>query len=94
MAKYQHTEKTELKEVVKENLGENKFLILHNDEEHTFDYVIDSLMDVFRMDSVQAEQITFIVHFKGKCDVKKGSAEILKPYKTKLGKKGLTATID
>lgn len=94
MNQHQHSEKTSLKEAVKSNTGENKFLILHNDEEHTFEYVIDSLVDVFKMDNVQAEQITFIVHFKGKCDVKKGPSELLQPYRTKLSKKGLTATID
>jgi ATP-dependent Clp protease adaptor protein ClpS len=90
----EHNEKTSFKELITEDLGEQSFLVLHNDEEHTFEYVIDSLMDVCKIDSVQAEQITFIVHFKGKCDVKKGPKESLKPYKAKLNKKGLTATID
>jgi len=43
---------------------------------------------------VQAEQCTFIVHHKGKCDLKKGTYHLLKPFKDKLIKKGLTATID
>ncbi|MBN1118041.1 MAG: ATP-dependent Clp protease adaptor ClpS [Bacteroidales bacterium] len=69
-------------------------LILHNDEVHSFDYVIETLVKVFKMDSIQAEQCTYLVHYKGKCDVKKGSYDILKPYKEALIEKGLEATID
>jgi len=73
---------------------EENFLILHNDDIHTFDYVIESLMDVCEHSTVQAEQCTFIIHYKGKCDVKKGSVDNLIPMKTKLISKGLLATID
>ena len=73
---------------------DGRFLILHNDEVHTFDYVIDTLINVCEMDSIQAEQCTFLVHYKGKCDVKKGSLNFLKPYKEALIDKGLEATID
>lgn len=69
-------------------------LILHNDDIHSFDYVIDSLIEVCSMDPVQAEQCTFIVHYKGKCDVKKGSYEILKPFREGLVERELNATID
>jgi ATP-dependent Clp protease adaptor protein ClpS len=73
--------------------GEN-FLILHNDDIHTFDYVIESLVDVCEHNTVQAEQCTFIIHYKGKCDVKKGSFDYLKPMKDGLIDRGLDATID
>jgi ATP-dependent Clp protease adaptor protein ClpS len=73
--------------------GEN-FLILHNDDIHTFDYVIESLVDVCEHNTIQAEQCTFIIHYKGKCDVKKGSFDYLKPMKDGLIDRGLDATID
>jgi ATP-dependent Clp protease adaptor protein ClpS len=72
----------------------NNFLTLHNDDVHTFDYVIETLMDVCEHDMVQAEQCAYIVHYKGKCDVKKGTPDHLMPMKSKLIDKGLLATID
>jgi ATP-dependent Clp protease adaptor protein ClpS len=92
--KQQHTTKTELVELHEQELANARFLILHNDEVHTFDYVIDSLIKVCEMDEIQAEQCTFLVHYKGKCDVKKGDFDYLKPYKEAMIAKGLEVTID
>jgi ATP-dependent Clp protease adaptor protein ClpS len=72
----------------------NNFLTLHNDDVHTFDFVIETLMDVCNHDEVQAEQCAYIVHYKGKCDVKKGPVDHLRPMKSKLTDKGLLATIE
>ena len=74
--------------------GKMRSLILHNDDYHTFDYVIDALVDVCKHDLVQAEQCTFIVHFNGKCDVKSGTFQQLKPMKDALIARELNATID
>ncbi len=87
-------EKTDFKE---ENLIENneeRFLVLHNDDIHTFDYVIDTLIDICNHNTLQAEQCTMLVHFKGKCAVKEGSFDTLKPIREKLVQKELNATID
>ncbi|WP_340115084.1 ATP-dependent Clp protease adaptor ClpS [Maribellus mangrovi] len=77
-----------------EKVLEEKFLILHNDDVHTFDYVIDALIEVCDHDFEQATQCTFLVHYKGKCDVRKGSQEELKPMKDALIERELNATID
>ena len=69
-------------------------LILHNDDVHTFDYVIESLIDVCKMDVTQAEQCTYLVHYKGKCDVRRGSYDDLKPFREGLIERELNATID
>ena len=92
--KQQHISKPNVETLLEQELANARFLILHNDEVHTFDYVIDTLVDVCEMDSIQAEQCTFLVHYKGKCDVKKGDIDYLKPYKDALLVKGLEATID
>ena len=84
----------EFEELVDNNQAEKRFLILHNDDIHTFDYVIESLIEICKLEPEQAEQCTFIIHYKGKCDVKKGSLEFLKPLRRGLVKKGLNATID
>lgn len=86
--------KPELEGVLEEEIVEKKFLILHNDEVHSFDFVIESLVQVCKLDEIQAEQCTYLVHYKGKCDVKKGSLSFLKPYKNALIDKGLEATIE
>ncbi len=73
---------------------ENKFLILYNDDYHTFDYVIDALMDICKHEEEQAVQCTYLVHYKGKADVKKGSYGFLKPMMTQLRKRDLKAVIE
>lgn len=82
----EQTENTDLK-------GEC-FLVLHNDDYHTFDYVIESLIRVCQHEPEQAVQCTLMVHYKGKCDVKKGSFAYLSPMKQALIARDLKATID
>jgi ATP-dependent Clp protease adaptor protein ClpS len=86
------TETLELEEVeVRTDVG--CVLMLFDDDINTFDHVIESLIQVAGLEPVQAEQITFLVHFKGKCDVKRGRRESLKPICAGLQQKGLTARI-
>lgn len=70
-----------------------KSLILHNDDYHTFNYVIDALIEVCNMERVQAVQCTYLVHYKEKCEVKKGSKRELLPMRRALSAKDLKATI-
>ena len=69
-------------------------LVLHNDDVNTFGHVIASLVEICRHEPHQAEQCAYIVHFKGKCDVKNGVFGTLHPLKDKLISKGLSVTID
>ena len=87
------TKKRTNKEYEEDSLTEN-FLILHNDDVHSFDYVINALIDICKHGYEQATQCTFLVHYKGKCDVKKGGFETLKPLKDALIEMELNATID
>ncbi|MEN8116032.1 MAG: ATP-dependent Clp protease adaptor ClpS [Bacteroidota bacterium] len=77
-----------------EKVVDKKHLILHNDDVHTFDYVIDALIDICNHGYEQAAQCTMLVHYKGKCDVKRGGFEALKPMKEALIERELEATID
>ena len=86
--------KSDLDEITDKDSSNQRQLILHNDDVHSFDYVIESLIEVCNMDSTQAEQCTYLVHYKGKCDVKKGSYDVLKPYREGLIERELNATID
>ena len=68
-------------------------IILFNDDVNTFDWVIQCLMEICEHDPIQAEQCTYLVHFKGKCAVKKGSFEDLEPLCQGLLDRGLSAEI-
>lgn len=78
---------------LEEKIKADSQLILFDDDFHTFDFVIDSLVKVCRHSMVQAEQCTYIVHYKGKCSVKKGEKDTLKSMCTALIDRGLTAEI-
>lgn len=74
--------------------GKDYLLVLHNDDVHDFMYVIDSLIEICDHDSVQAEQCTYLVHYRGECDVKKGKYEQLRHMYNKLLEKGLTVSLN
>jgi ATP-dependent Clp protease adaptor protein ClpS len=69
-------------------------LIVWNDDVNTFDWVIESLVDVCGHENLQAEQCALLIHHKGKCGVKKGSFEDLRPQAEQLIDRGIQATID
>lgn len=77
-----------------EVVTDEKQIVLYNDDHNTFDFVIESLIKVCKHDPIQAEQCTYLVHYKGKCSVKKGSYEALEPICTALLERGLTAQIE
>ena len=68
-------------------------IVLFNDDINTFDFVISSLIDVCDHTLEQAEQCTILVHYKGKCAVKSGEYNELKPRCTRLLSLGLSAKI-
>ena len=68
-------------------------IVLYNDDVNTFDFVIDSLINVCDHTIEQAEQCTWLVHFKGKCTVKTGELDDLKPRCSKLLQLGLSAEL-
>ena len=84
----------EADEKIDRRQSKERILVLHNDDYHTFDYVIEALMQICEHDLLQAEQCTQLIHYKGKCDVKKGSFSYLRPMKNALVQKDLKATID
>ena len=69
-------------------------LIVHNDDVNTFDWVIQSLVEICRHTEEQAEQCAYLIHFKGKCSVKSGSFNELKPMKDALIDRTISATIE
>lgn len=80
-------------DVLEEVDVENK-LVIHNDEVNTFDWVIETLVDVCNHTYEQAEQCAYIIHTKGKYAVKHGSWKKLKPLKDAITDRGINATIE
>ena len=69
-------------------------LILFNDHVNTFDFVIETLIEVCRHDAEQAEQCAMIAHYNGKCMVKTGDFPELKPLYEEMTLRGLTVSIE
>ena len=90
MMKTKTIEKTSLKD---ENQGLYQ-LVIFNDDVNTFDHVIDLLVKYCNHDSVQAEQCALLVHYKGKCAVKKGALQELNLISEILSENGLTVEIN
>ncbi|HRI34262.1 MAG TPA: ATP-dependent Clp protease adaptor ClpS [Saprospiraceae bacterium] len=80
--------------MLEEEIGEISELIVYNDDVNTFDWVIECLMDVCKHTLEQAEQLSMLVHFKGKAIVKTGVLDILRPMKDALCERGLSAVIE
>lgn len=72
---------------------QNNEIVLYNDDVNTFDHVIETLIYACDHTPEQAEQCSLLVHYKGKCTVKTGDFEDLKPRCSKLLEAGLSAEI-
>ena len=72
----------------------NKKIIVYNDEVNSFQHVINCLMKYCKHDIEQAEQCAWIIHTKGKCSIKEGTYDNLKPMKEALTENGISAKIE
>ncbi|MBO3116282.1 ATP-dependent Clp protease adaptor ClpS [Winogradskyella sp. DF17] len=79
--------------LVEEETVKQNEIVLFNDDVNSFDHVIDTLMYACDHTPEQAEQCSIIVHYKGKCTVKTGPYDDLKPRCSKLLEAGLSAEI-
>lgn len=80
--------------LIEEFSGEVSEIIVYNDEVNTFDWVIECFIEICNHSYEQAEQLSLIVHFKGKASVKRGVFDILKPMKDALCERGLSAVLE
>jgi ATP-dependent Clp protease adaptor protein ClpS len=68
-------------------------LMVYNDDVNTFDHVIETLIRVCKHTPQQAEQCTYIIHYRGKCSVRKGDFDQLKPMRDAICEAGIEARI-
>ncbi len=76
------------------SVEESCSLIVWNDEVNTFEWVIETLIEVCGHSENQAEQCSMIIHTKGKYAVKEGSYDTLKPMCDAITERGIGATIE
>ncbi|MFT4534550.1 MAG: ATP-dependent Clp protease adaptor protein ClpS [Saprospiraceae bacterium] len=74
--------------------GQKSELIVYNDDFNTFDWVIQSFMEVCSHTFEQSEQLSLFVHYKGQAIVKTGPMSELRPLKDALIERGLSAIIE
>ena len=84
-------ELTDLLEAIE--ITDVKNLVVYNDDFNTFEHVIATLIKVCNHSPEQAEQCTWLIHHKGKCTVKNGSFEELKPMREAICEVGIGAKI-
>ena len=69
-------------------------IVVWNDEVNTFEWVIETLIEVCGHSEEQAEQCAMLIHTKGKYAVKNGSYEDLKPQCDAITERGIGATLE
>lgn len=84
----------DIEELLETVVGQGCKLLVHNDEINTFEWVIESLIDVCKHSAQQAEQCAMIIHLKGQYAVKEGDENTLKPMRETLVDRGIGATLE
>jgi ATP-dependent Clp protease adaptor protein ClpS len=69
-------------------------IVVYNDDVNTFEHVIICFMKYCGHEWLQAEQCALIIHNNGKCSVKKGQFNKLKPICEALLENGIKAKIE
>ena len=76
-----------------ESVSSGMELVLFNDDVNSFDYIIDSLIEVCDHEPDQAEQCAMVAHFKGKCGIKSGTFSELTPMNNELNSRGISTVL-
>ena len=69
-------------------------LIVWNDEVNSFEWVIETLVEVCGHTSEQAEQCALLIHTQGTYSVKHGTYDDLKPMCDAITDRGIGATVE
>lgn len=93
--KFSYQEEVLVEELVEEaiDLEAVRDLVVFNDDVNTFDHVIHTLVKVCNHTHEQAEQCSYIIHFRGKCTVKNGIFPELVPMRQAIVDAGISAEI-
>ena len=86
-------EKTSATPELNESLEDTRRLILFNDDFNSFDFIIKALVEVCKHDLMQAENCTMIAHYNGKCPIKNGTIDDLRPAYVEMTNRQITVDI-
>jgi len=86
--------KEKIKTEVNDKTDDGKVLVLHNDDENTFEHVESCLMQICKHTIEMATNAAITVHTRGRCDVYKGAENKLKKMLWAMQIKGLLVTIE
>jgi len=81
-------------EVLQDSTAQLSELTVYNDDFNTFDWVIQCFIEICNHSFEQSEQLSLIIHFKGKAVVKTDILDVLQPMKNALVERGLSAVIE
>lgn len=74
--------------------GHSARLVVYNDDVNTFDHVIKCFCEILQHTNQQAEQLSIIIHSKGKATVKTATRKELRPKREALLDRGISAVIE
>ena len=81
-------------ETLQDSTAQLSELIVYNDDFNTFDWVIQCFIEICNHTFEQSEQLSLLIHYKGKAVVKTDILEVLQPMKDALVDRGLSAVIE
>ena len=91
---HQHEDSEDLMLLEAIETSKTSYLIIYNDDYNTFDWVIQCLMEICNHTFEQSEQLSLLIHYKGKAIVKTASFSELQPMKDAFLERGLSAVIE
>ena len=92
---WEENEEVALEEEISDgDTGNQARLVVYNDDHNSFEWVIQCFIEVLEHSETQAEQLSLIIHFKGKATVKTAPKSVLKPKSEALVDRGLSAVIE
>lgn len=93
---FEEQEEVLIEEEVTDDIDGGKLahLVVFNDDVNTFDWVIKCFVEILNHTFEQAEQLSLIIHFKGKATVKTATYNELRPKREALVDRGLSAVIE
>lgn len=69
-------------------------LIVYNDDINTFQHVIETLVEICGHVPTQAEQCAMLIHYKGKCGVRRGGFDEMSKMRSGICDRGISAEVE
>lgn len=94
MISFSNKTNEEIDVLLETTIGQQYNLIVWNDDVNTFDWVIETLVEICGHELIQAEQCAVLIHTLGKYAVKSGNYKELKKYCDAITERLIQATVE